>query len=274
MKRRGLLALGGAALAAPLCPARAAAPAAAAASAARLGSGERRVALVIGNSAYAEVPLRNPGNDATAVHRALRGLGFDARLVRDADWRQMIEVVQAFVTQTANADVRVVYYAGHGAQVRGRNYLIAVDAPMTSAEELAARSLDAAEVLERLSRHRRGLNLLILDACRNNPANQYQLMADGRRIKVRGAPGGLAAMQAPAGAMVAFATAPGSFAADGSGESNSLYTRHLLRHLATPGIALEQMFKRVRVGVMQESAQRQRPWEESSLTTDYCLAGC
>lgn len=261
MKRRAMLATAAAALAAP-------------AFGATIAAGENRMALVIGNSAYPDVPLRNPGNDATAVHRALRGLGFDARLVRDADWRQMIEVMQAFVMQTAQADVRIVYYAGHGAQVRGRNYLIAVDAPMTSSAELAARSLDAAEVLERLSRHRKGLNLLILDACRNNPANQFQLLADGRRVKVRGAPSGLAAMQAPPGAMVAFATAPGSFAADGTGEANSLYTRHLLRHLATPGLALEQMFKRVRVGVMQESAQRQRPWEESSLTTDYCLAGC
>ena len=244
-------------------------------AAADANAGMQRAALVIGNSAYPEVPLRNPGNDASAVHRALRGLGFDSRLVRDADWRQMIEVVQAFVMQTAQADVRIVYYAGHGAQVRGRNYLIAVDAPMTSSAELAARSLDAAEVLERLARHRKGLNLLILDACRNNPANQYQLTADGRRIKVRGAPSGLAAMQAPPGALVAFATAPGSWAADGSGsEANSLYTRHLLRHLATPGLALEQMFKRVRIGVMAESGQRQRPWEESSLTTDYCLAGC
>ena len=237
-------------------------------------AGEVREALVIGNSAYRDLPLRNPGNDAAAVHRSLRGMGINARLVRDADWRQMIEVVHAFILQTEQADLRLLYYAGHGAQVHGRNYLIAIDAPMTSSDELAARSLDASEILERLGRRRKGLNLLILDACRNNPASQYRLLADGRRIKVRGAASGLAAMQVPKGALVAFATAPGSVADDGQSGSNSLYTRHLLRHIATPGLALEQMFKRVRVGVMQESGERQRPWEESSLTTDYCLAGC
>jgi uncharacterized caspase-like protein len=234
----------------------------------------RREALVIGNSAYADVPLRNPGNDARSLGHALRGLGFETRLLLDAGWRGMIEGVQAFITDAERADVRLVYYAGHGAQVRGRNYLIPVDASMTSADELTSRSLDAGEVLGRLGRQRGGLNLLILDACRDNPANKYQLLPDGRRIKVRGAARGLAAMRPPEGALVAFSTAPGSVADDGVGRANSLYTRHLVKHIATPGLPLEQMFKRVRVGVMQESGQRQRPWEESSLTVDYCFAGC
>jgi uncharacterized caspase-like protein len=242
--------------------------------AAARGAGEKREALVIGNGAYPLVPLRNPGNDAQAVNTALGGLGFDTRLVRDAGWRQMIEAVQGFVARSSAADVRLVFYAGHGAQVRGRNYLIPIDAPMASTDELIARSLDASEILERLSRGRAGMNVMILDACRNNPANQYQLAADGRRIKVRGAAHGLAVMQPPAGTLVAFSTSPGNVADDGAGERNSLYTRHLVRNLATPGLAIEQMFKRVRVGVMRESAQRQRPWEESSLTVDYCLAGC
>jgi uncharacterized caspase-like protein len=235
---------------------------------------ERREALVIGNGAYAGVPLRNPGNDARALEQALRGLGFETRLLLDAGWRQMIDGVQAFIAQSEHADARLIFYAGHGAQVRGRNYLIPVDAVMTSAEELTSRSLDAGEILERLSRHSGGLNLLILDACRDNPANRYQLLPDGRRIKVRGAARGLAAMRVPQGALVAFSTSPGSVADDGVGRDNSLYTRHLVKHIATPGLALEQMFKRVRVGVMQESGQRQRPWEESSLTVDYCFAGC
>lgn len=242
--------------------------------AAPAAAAEVREALVIGNAAYAELPLRNPGNDARAVHDRLGKLGFRSRLLLDAGWRQMIEGVQAFVAASDRADLRVLFYAGHGAQVRGRNYLIPVDAPMTSADELTARSLDAGEILDRLGRGARGLNLLILDACRNNPASQYQLLADGRRIKVRGAAPGLAAMQPPRGALVAFATAPGSVAADGAGGQHSLYTRHLLRHIGTPRLALEQMFKRVRIDVMRESAQRQRPWEESSLTEDYCLAGC
>jgi uncharacterized caspase-like protein len=233
-----------------------------------------RQALVIGNGAYPTLPLRNPGNDARAVSQALRSLGFETQLLLDAGWRQMIEDVQSFVTRTERAEVRLLYYAGHGAQLRGRNHLIPVDAPMTSADELTTRSLDAGEVLERLGRQRSGMTLLILDACRDNPASQYQLLPDGRRIKVRGSAKGLATMNAPKGSLVAFSTAPGSVADDGPGRGNSLYTRHLLRHIATPGIALEQMFKRVRVGVMQDSGERQRPWEESSLTLDYCLAGC
>jgi uncharacterized caspase-like protein len=258
VKRRRLL---GAAAGSLLCASAAAA-------------GEVREALVIGNAAYRELPLRNPGNDARAMHDKLGRLGFRSRLELDAGWRRMIEATQDFVAASERADLRLLYYAGHGAQVRGRNYLIPVDAPMASADELIARSLDAGEILERLGRSPRGLNLLILDACRNNPASQYQLLADGRRIKVRGAAPGLARMQPPRGALVAFATAPGSVAADGAGGAHSLYTQHLLRHIGTPRLALEQMFKRVRIDVMNGSAQRQRPWEESSLTEDYCLAGC
>jgi uncharacterized caspase-like protein len=243
-------------------------------TAAAAAAGEVREALVIGNAAYRELPLRNPGNDARAMHDKLSQLGFKSRLELDAGWRRMIEAVQAFVAASERADLRLVYYAGHGAQVRGRNYLVPIDAPMASADELIARSLDAGEILDRLGRSARGLNLLILDACRNNPASQYQLLADGRRIKVRGAAPGLAAMQPPRGTLVAFATAPGSVAADGGGGAHSLYTQHLLRHIGTPKLALEQMFKRVRIDVMNGSAQRQRPWEESSLTEDYCLAGC
>jgi len=232
---------------------------------------DTREALVIGNSRYAEVPLRNPVNDAEAVDAQLQALGFKTRLVRDAGWREMIQATQTFIVQTEDADVRLIYYAGHGAQIRGHNYLIPVDAPLDDSDALSARSLDAHEVLTRLTRHSRGFNLLILDACRNNPLNQYQLSADGRRLKLRGAAKGLAAMPSMPGTLVAFSTAPGSVADDGPRQDHSLYTRHLLRQIGTPGVTIEQMFKRVRIGVLQESEQRQRPWEESSLTSDYCL---
>lgn len=260
MKRRCVVALGGFAALAAALPLRAAA--------------ELRVAFVIGNGAYRDVPLRNPVNDARAVEQALGGLGFRVQTLRDATWREMIEGVKAFIERSASADVRLIYYAGHGAQVRGRNYLIPVDAPMDDSDELTARSLDAREILERLGREPKGLNLLILDACRNNPANRWQLLPDGRRVRARGAPKGLLAMEPPPGTLVAFATAPGNVADDGDGQSNSLYTRSLLRHIGTPGLPLEMMFKRVRADVMRESRQRQRPWEESSLVVDYCLAGC
>jgi uncharacterized caspase-like protein len=236
---------------------------------------ETRSALIIGNGAYPEVPLRNPANDADAVASTLRQLGFTVTLVRDADWKTMIEAVREFLARAPATDVRIIFYAGHGVQVRGRNYLVPVDANMANVDELITRSLDVKEILDRLSRQASGLNLLILDACRNNPAGRYQLLADGRRVKARGPESeakGLAQMHAPAGSLVAFSTAPGSVADDHGGGNNSLYTHHLLRHLATPNLPIEQMFKRVRIDVMRDSQQRQRPWEESSLTGDYCLA--
>jgi uncharacterized caspase-like protein len=208
---------------------------------------ESREALIIGNSGYKEVPLRNPGNDAEAMNRALRRLGFSTLLIKDADWKSMIESVRAFVSRASGADVRLVYYAGHGAQVRGRNYLIPVDAPMGNVDELVARSVDVSELLDRMVR-------------------------DGRRIKVRGAAQGLAPLPPPAGTLVAFSTSPGSVADDRAGNENSLYAKHLLKNIATPGQPLEQLFKRARIGVMQDSSRKQRPWEESSLMVEYCLA--
>lgn len=230
-----------------------------------------RQALVIGNSGYSQVPLKNPGSDARAVHALLQSLGFTSELLLEAGWRRQIEAARRFVTGSAEAPARVVFYAGHGAQVRGRNYLIPVDAPMDNTDAMVACSLDAGELLDAMSRSPGGLNLLILDACRNNPANQFQMLADGRRIKVRASASGLAPLRAPVGSVVAFATSPGNVAED-TGAENSVYTRCLLRHLATPGIPLETMFKRVRIDVLGESQQRQRPWEASSLVADYCLA--
>jgi uncharacterized caspase-like protein len=232
---------------------------------------DTREALVIGNAKYADVPLKNPPNDAQAMDKALRQLGFSTRLLQNADWKTMIEAVRAFLIDSTSADVRLVYYAGHGAQVRGHNFLIPVDAPLDNTDELTARSLNVAEILSRFARNRKGVSILILDACRNNPGNQYQLLSDGRRVKVRGAQPGLAPLQAPAGTLVAFSTSPGNVADDRPDLPNSVYTRRLLEHIATPGIPLEQMFKRVRIDVMNDSKQQQVPWEESSLRVEYCL---
>ncbi len=232
---------------------------------------DTREALIIGNASYAQVPLKNPLNDAQAMDKALQQLGFSTHLIKDADWKSMIEAVRSFLTASAAADVRLIFFAGHGVQVRGNNFLIPVDAPMDNTDELTARSLNVAEILARFARNTKGISILILDACRNNPANQYQLLSDGRRVKVRGAEHGLAPVQASAGTLVAFSTSPGSVADDRADQANSLYTRRLLEHIGTPGIALEQMFKRVRIDVMNDSQQQQIPWEESSLLVDYCL---
>jgi uncharacterized caspase-like protein len=257
-----------------------------------------RVALVIGNAAYADAPLANPVADARAVARELEALGFSVKLVRDAGWKALNDVVREFSDQSQGARLRLVYYAGHGVQVRGRNYLVPVDVGMSpqarpkgeslsaqregspvnreggggaALDELTRRSIDLAELTERLARQPQAVNLFVIDACRNNPATQVALAADGRRLVARGPAPGLARQSAPAGSLIAYATAPGQVADDRGGGRNSLYTKHLLAHLATPGITVEQMFKRVRIAVLNESGNAQQPWEENSLTVDLCL---
>jgi uncharacterized caspase-like protein len=233
-----------------------------------------RAALVIGNGAYNEAPLRNPVSDAKAVAAALERLGFATTLVTNGGWQSLGQAVRSFGDQHSAASMRVVYYAGHGAQIRGRNYMVPVDVDVSDEADLIRKSIDANELVQRLARQPQAVNLLILDACRNNPASQVALAADGRRLRTRssGAPG-LARMQAPAGSLIAYATAPGQVADDRAGGEHSLYTKHLLAHIATPGMPLERLFKRVRLEVLRESQSQQQPWEENSLTVEACLSG-
>ena len=152
------------------------------------------------------------------------------------------------------------YFAGHGVQVRGRNYLLPVDADIGREDEVAFNGLDLQAVLEKMDSARNHTNLIILDACRNNPfASRFKL-----------ANSGLAQIDAPPGTVVAFATAPGSVAADGSGR-NGLYTKHLLANLGKPGVRIEDAFKQVRVAVRGESSGRQTPWESTSLESELVL---
>jgi carboxyl-terminal processing protease len=233
--------------------------------------GAKRVALVIGNAAYKYAPLKNPLNDAIAMDGELKKLGFATRLVKDSGWQNLNETMRDFLQQTKDAEARVVFYAGHGAQIRGKNYLMPVDLKYDSEEDLVQHSVNVSEVLDRLGRSSKGLNVVILDACRNNPMSNVALTADGRKIKIRGATPGLATVQTPPGTLLAFSTSPGNVADDLAGGENSLYTKHLLRHISEPGVPLEQMFKRVRIDVLQESQQKQTPWEQGNLTVDYCL---
>ncbi|HEX4585164.1 MAG TPA: caspase family protein [Burkholderiaceae bacterium] len=233
----------------------------------------RKSALVIGNSRYKGSPLRNPVADAQAVAASLQSLGFDVELHEDTTLRELIESLRAFVLRAADSDVRVLFYAGHGVQARGRNYLLPVDTEPQSEDEIAGQSADIGEFVDRLGQIHRGINVVILDACRVNPfAAGVVVGPDGRRLKFRGvAPAGLARLDAPLGTLVAFSTGPGGVALDGTGGGHSIYAKHLLANLATPGLALEQMFKRVRVGVAEETARAQVPWESSSLTGDFCF---
>ncbi|MFM2399618.1 MAG: hypothetical protein RL341_1775 [Pseudomonadota bacterium] len=231
-----------------------------------------RAALVIGNASYPGAPLKNPLADAEGMAKELEELGFHVTLVRNAPWKSMQESVREFTRRAETAKVRVVFYAGHGAQIKGRNYMVPVDVDILEEEDLTRKSVDLGELVERLGRQTQAVNVVIVDACRNNPATNVTLAADGRRLKSRGAGAiGLARMPAPAGTLIAYSTAPGQVADDRLGGKNSLYTKHLLSHIDTPGITLEQLFKRVRLSVLQESQNKQQPWEENSLSVDYCL---
>jgi TPR repeat protein len=220
--------------------------------------GEQRIALVIGNGAYRDSPLRNPVNDAKAMASALRDCGFQVDLILDAGRKQMLDAVRTFGQRLTSGGVGLFYYAGHGMAVRGANYLIPVGADIATEEDVQSEGLDANTVLARMDTAKNRLNLLILDACRNNPFAR----------SFRSASRGLAQMEAPSGTFIAFATAPGSTAADGEGV-NGLYTQQLLKTLREPGLKVEEVFKKVRIGVKQASHDQQVPWDSSSLTGDF-----
>lgn len=240
---------------------------------ARAAAGQKLSALVIGNAAYKVGALKNPVNDARAMAEALKSLGFDVALRENTGLKDMVEAFRQFSLATRNADVRVLFYAGHGVQVKGRNYLLPVDTEIRAEDEVATKSADLNELLDRLSAQKQGINIVILDACRNNPFSGAEILGpDGRRLKFRGAtPAGLARVEAPLGSMVAFSTAPGGVALDSPGEKNSLYTKHLLATLQQPGLPVELLFKQVRLAVARDTGRVQVPWESSSLTGDFCF---
>jgi carboxyl-terminal processing protease len=256
-----------------LCAAAALLPLARGAARAAVGAAPRQAALVIGNAAYRIGALKNPVNDARAVAGALRGLGFEVALRENTSLRDMIEAFRQFSLDARSAQARVIFYAGHGLQVKGRNYLLPVDTDIRAEDEVPAKSADLNELLDRLGALPQGINIVILDACRNNPFSGAEVLGpDGRRLKFRGAtPAGLARVEAPLGSMVAFSTAPGGVALDNPGDSNSLYTKHLLEQMRAPGLPVELLFKQVRLAVARETGRVQVPWESSSLTGDFCF---
>ena len=221
------------------------------------GAAEQKIALVIGNSAYPPAArLRNPVNDATAMATKLRSLGFEVILKTDASQREMTRAISQFGQKLALGSVSLFYYAGHGMQVRGKNFLIPVDAEIENEASVRSEGVDVDQVLDQLGPAR--LSMVILDACRNNPFER----------RFRGTGGGLAQIDAPTGTVLAYATAPDKVAADGTG-SNGLYTTELLKALDTPGLRVEDVFKQVRIGVIKASNNQQIPWESSSLTGEF-----
>jgi uncharacterized caspase-like protein len=222
---------------------------------------ETRVALVMGNSTYLRQPLVNPTNDAQDVAKRLEELGFKVVLRTNATQRQMKQAVREFSRELRGADVGVFFYAGHGVQSRGRNFLIPINADIQQEFEIEDESVDANLVIGAMEEAQTRINIVILDACRDNPFVRT----------TRSTSGGLAQMEAAKGMLIAFATAPGSVAADGMGR-NGVYTKHLLLTLAEPGDDIERIFKRVAQGVARETTGKQIPWINSSLTADFYLA--
>jgi hypothetical protein len=219
---------------------------------------EARVALVIGNGAYADAPLRNPVNDARAMAAAMKQCGFAVTRLENATRPQMREGIRAFGARIAEGGVGLFYFAGHGMAVKGRNYLIPVGADIAGEDEVEGEAVEVDAILAKMETARNRLNIVILDACRNNPFGH----------SFRSTQQGLAQVDAPTGTFVAFATAPGRTAADGAG-ANGLYTEALLRQLRTPGLTLEAVFKQTRAEVLKGSGQQQTPWENSSIVGDF-----
>lgn len=222
---------------------------------------ERRLALVIGNGGYSIGPLDNPTNDAALMAETLRIAGFEVTHHEDLGYRDMQRAVVQFGRDLRGAGedtVGMVYYAGHAVQAGGENYLIPVDADIQDELDLDIQTLRIETVMRGLDSAGNRLNMVVLDACRNNPFKAIS----------RSTSRGLAKIDAASGTLLAYSTAPGSVAADGSGR-NSPYTAALVKAIRTPGLPVEQVFKRVRIDVMERTGQQQVPWESSSLTGDF-----
>ncbi|MEP6548513.1 MAG: caspase family protein [Gammaproteobacteria bacterium] len=226
--------------------------------AAQPSSQGRRIALIVGNGHYAASPLTNPVHDAELIAKTLTSLGFEVQLATDSTQAQMKRAIQAFgatLDKAGSNSVGLFFYAGHGLQLNGRNYLIPVGANIDRDADVEIEAVSADWVLEQMRYARNRLNFVILDACRNNPFARSFRSADH----------GLAAMDAPAGVLIAYSTAPGEVAADGNG-TNSPYSEALAHAMTAGGEPAELMFKKARAEVRRATSNRQTPWESSSLT--------
>lgn len=220
---------------------------------------ETRLALVIGNSGYIKAPLANPRNDAQEIAQSLTQVGFTVRMLVDADQLAMRAAILAFGRELRGGDsVGVFYYAGHGVQVDGQNYLIPIGADVTDAAEIPLQAISLTELLKTMEAAESRVNIAILDACRDNP---YP-------ARTRSVVRGLAPVQSPAGTLIAFATGPGEVALDGDGP-NSPYSGALAANIMEEGVPLEETFRRTRRQVLKATGNRQVPWEHSSLTGEF-----
>ncbi len=219
----------------------------------------KRYALVIGNAAYDVGALRNPTNDAQAMAAELKQLGFDVSVYVNQKQAEMVRVIREFGDKIAtNKGVGLFFFAGHGFQLGGENYIIPVDAHISGFDDIETQTININRITGEMDYAKNDMNIIILDACRNNPFEGSSSLS-GK---------GLASLTAPSGTIIAFATAPGSTASDGYGK-NGLYTQELLKAISKPGYVLEDVFKEVRRNVYKISNKKQTPWENSSLFDNF-----
>lgn len=228
-----------------------------------IASAQKRIALVLGNSAYVHAPkLENPANDAGDLAAVLRKMNFEVTLGRDLDKTSMDRTIRNFAESLSGAHLALVFYAGHGLQVSGQNYLIPIDAKLNSAAALDFETVRL-DVVQRSMERGTMTNILILDACRDNPLSRNLARALGTRSSSLGK--GLAPMESGEGTLISFSTQPGNVALDGSGR-NSPFASALLKHMAVPGDDLPTILINVRNDVMAATGRKQVPWEHSALT--------
>jgi len=222
---------------------------------------EPRVALVIGNGKYKEVPLRNPVNDARAIGKELEKLRFEVSYVLDSDQAGMHRAISNFGQVMRAGGVGLFFYAGHGMSIKGRNYLIPVGTEIHAEDEVEFQTIDAYQVLAEMEDAGNRINIVILDASRDNP-----FARSSRSLKYIGR--GLARLDSPPGTIIIYSTALGEVASDGEGE-NSLFTAALIRHISTPGLMIEEMLRKVRLDVWEQTDGDQMPWVSSSLIGEF-----
>lgn len=228
----------------------------------QLYKNEKKTALVIGNGSYKSGPLKNAVNDALDMAASLSEKGFTVILKQNATRADMRSAIREFATEIEQGGIGLFYYSGHGLQVEGVNYLVPIDANIEVKAEVEEECISASTVLRVMEYSKNRINIIILDACRNSPFRSFS-RSDEKGITKMDPPKG-----AKQGSIIAFATAPGDVASDGDGR-NGFYTSKLLKYINTPGLTLEEVFKKVRIEVSGESNGRQIPWENNSLTGDF-----
>lgn len=222
----------------------------------------RRVALLVGNDAYIHKPLKNAVNDARSMKSVLQGLDFSVQMVEDVSLRDLERAVDSFTASLRAGDVGLFFYSGHGLQIGGENYLVPVNFDAQDEVDAKYDCYSAERLREKMEGSGARLNIIILDACRDNP---FSTSRSGSR--------GLAAMNATRGTFIAFATGPNKTASDNPRGENGLYSSYLLQALKVPGLSLDQVFNKVRADVDRASNHRQTPWSVSSVIGEFYFSG-